>query len=162
MNPTRRFVLASATAGLVPSSFASELAVDEKVVAVAKYGGRDVAWEIALTAKYTAKFKAEINGGPTGSIAGDFRFYDTDILEKEEMPRFLKLPKTFFAPRQPIHPWAYVIALRNPETMAFHEVSVWFGNDMPRSADLQFFFEVWRNIWSGVPGYPRVPESYAG
>jgi hypothetical protein len=69
---TRRFVLASATSGLVQSSYASELAVDEKVVAVAKYGGRGVAWEIALTAKYTAKFKAEINGGPTGSIVGDF------------------------------------------------------------------------------------------
>jgi hypothetical protein len=159
---TRRSLLASATAGLVSPTSATEKNISEQVVLRAKYGGRDVAWEITLSNNYTAKFRAHIGGMTIGSITGEFRFYDTDVIEKEQLPRFFTLPKNFHAPTPSLHPWAYVIAMKNPTDGAFHEVSVWFARDMPRSDELRFFFEIWRNVWSGVPGYPRAPGGYAG
>ena len=112
---------------------------------------------------YTARFNARMNGGhTTGTIEGDFKFYNTDILEKDRLPRFFQLQKTFHSSTSSIHPWFYRIELRNSDTGSFHEVEVRYERNMPRSEDLRFFFEVWRNIWDGVPGYPRAPDVYAG
>lgn len=133
------------------------------MVARAVYAGRDNVWEIALMDGYAARFRARMSGGhPIGTIDGDFKLYDTEILEKHRLPRFFQLPKTFLTPTPSIHPSSYQIALRDSETGSLYEVEVLYERSMPHSEDLRFFFEIWRNIWRGVPGYPPAPGLYVG
>jgi hypothetical protein len=131
------------------------------IVARAVYGGRDERWQIVLTDNYAAKYSAQLSGITTGSLSGDFRFYDTEFADKEQLNGFFKLPHGIVSPTPSIHPNMYEIAVKNLATNAFHEVLVLFHRDMPPSDNLVLFFNVWRNIWSGVPGYPRAPGQYS-
>lgn len=132
------------------------------VVARAVFRGRDAHWQITLTDKYAAKYFAQVSGITAGSLSGDFRFYDTEIADKEQIGKFMQLPPGIFSPTPSVHPNSYEIALKKPGTNAFHEVVVLFHHDMQPSESLVLFFSIWRNIWNGVPGSPRAPERYAG
>lgn len=133
-----------------------------EVIARATFRGRDELWQINLTNKFTASFSVQLNRLPAGSIKGDFRFYDTEVADKSQLERFLELPKRITSPEPSVHLGGYEIALAMPATNTFHAVEVWFHRDMQRSEGLVLFFSVWRNIWNGVPGYPRAPGEYAG
>jgi hypothetical protein len=132
-----------------------------EVVARAAFGGRDSRWQITLTNNYAAKYSAQLSGNAVGSLSGDFRFYDTEFADKEQVQKFLKLPPRISLLSTSPHLNSYEIAVKNVATNAFHEVVVLFNRDMPPSENLVLFFDVWRNIWSGVPGYPPAPGQYA-
>lgn len=165
MIPISRRSLGVGTAALLLSKLpeaATSTAGSGEVVASAAFRGRDSHWQITLTDKYAAKYSAQLSGIAAGSLWGDFRFYDTEFANKAQLQRFLQLPRSMSSPSPSIHPNSYEIAVKNVTTNAFHEVVVLFNSDIPPSENLVLFFSVWRNIWSGVPGYPRAPGQYAG
>ena len=161
---SRRSIVVGTTALLLSKlpEAATSAAGSGEVVARAAYLGRDSHWQITLTDKYAAKYSAQLSGIAAGSLLGDFRFYDTEFADKEQVQRFLQLPRSISSLSPSIHPNSYEIAIKNVATKAFHEVVVLFNRDMPPSENLGLLFSVWRNIWSGVPGYPRAPGQYAG
>ena len=159
---TRRHILTGAAVGLLPELSGAAAPLGDNVIAHARYLGRDESWEISLTDNYTAAFIATLSRLPIGTVRGEFRFYETEFLEKDKLPIFLQLPKSFRASVPSIHPPIYDISVRDKGTGNVHEVSVLDGRAMPPSEGLRVFFEAWRNIWSGVPGYPRAPQIYGG
>lgn len=159
---SRRTVVVGATLLFsLAADAATNTAGADEVVVRAAYRGRDTHWQIALTDNYAAKYSAQLSGIPAGSLSGDFRYYDTEFVHKEQLKRFLQLPKRIIFPAPSIHPDNYEIAVKNPATNLFHEVVVSFHRDMPPSDNLFLFFNVWRNIWSGVPGHPGAPVQYS-
>ena len=161
---SRRSIVLGTTALLLSKlpEAATSPAGSGELAARATYRGRDSHWQITLTDKYAAKYSAQLSGIVVGLLSGDFRFYDTEFADKEQVQRFLQLPRSIASLSPSIHPNSYEIAVKNVATNAFHEVVVLFNRDMPPSENLVLFFSVWRNIWSGVPGYPRAPGRYAG
>ena len=145
---------------LVANTPRAATAVDAEVVVKSRFRGNGV-WEIVLSNNYSARLNVQLSGGTIGTLTGDFRFYDTEVGSKEQVADFLKLPNTLRSPSALLHPSNYEIAVRIPGTNKFHEVSVWFNRDTLPSEELRLFFEMWRNVWSGVPGHPRAPEGYA-
>lgn len=165
MIPMSRRSIVLGTAALILSKLSvaeTSAAGSGEVVARAAYRSRDSYWQITLTDRYSAKYSAQLSGIAAGSLSGDFRFYDTEFADKEQVQRFLQLPRSISSLSPSIHPNSYEIAVENVATNTFHEVVVLFNRDMPPSENLVLFFSVWRNIWRGVPGYPRAPGQYAG
>ena len=161
MRSTRRGILSGAAVSLLAGKAGATTADLSDVVVEAMYGGRDDSWRLSLFADHSARLHVEMNKMPIGSIVGQFRFYDNDVADVRQLATFGRLGVSISAPQPDIHPWVYEIALLLPDSGRLRRVRVSMGRSMPVTDELREFFAIWRNIWSGIPGSPKMPASFA-
>lgn len=140
----------------------SDAIVDDlsDLVAEATYGGEGTLWRLHLFANYSARLSVEFSSGATDTVFGQFRFYDIEVADRQQLAAFANLRTMIAAPEPDIHPWIYSISLALPNSREFHRVKVYVGRSMRVSSELRLFFTIWRNIWIGIAGAPSVPMDY--
>jgi hypothetical protein len=169
MRLTRRTILTgSALTALTGKSYVictgqeSELIVDDlsDLVAEATYGGEGTFWRLHLFANYSARLSVQFRSATTGTVFGQFRFYDIEVADRQQLAAFANLRTMIAAPEPEIHPWTYGISLAIPKSRELHRVKVYVGSSVRVSNELRVFFAIWQNIWKGIPGAPSVPTGY--
>ena len=159
MQIARRMILVGAA---LSTSSHSSLALEvADLVAEATYrGGGSGTWKLLLFANYTARLEIALTGQTAGTVVGQFRFYDIEVADGQEMAAFAKVKPLLMRPEPELHPSSYEIGLLLPNSGRLHRVTVYASAITKDSPELRIFFTIWRNIWSGIPGTPSVPTNY--